>query len=45
MYVLLRRFLPKPAADAAITAWYLLLIFLVAALSHSGHGVFRYLKV
>lgn len=45
MYGLLRRFLPKAAADALIIFWYLLLIFLVIALSYTGQGEFRYLNV
>jgi len=45
MYGFLRRFLPKAAADALIIFWYLLLIFLVLALSQGGQEGFRYLNI
>ena len=45
MYGFLRKVLPKATADALIIFWYILLIFLVIALSHGGHGEFRYLNI
>lgn len=45
MYGFLRGFLPKAAADALVVLWYLLLIFLVIALSGSGLEEFRYLNI
>ncbi len=45
MYGFLLLHIPKTAADIIMAVWYVILLFLIIALSGTGESEFRYLNI